>query len=294
MDNKSKVSVLLATYKGSHFIKRAIQSVLAQSFTDYVLMIIDDSPNDDTFKVVKEFKGEERIIYLRNEKRLGFRKSLNRGIHEARSEYIARIDDDDVWLDEDKLKKQVGFLDTHPEYVLVGTGVVGMSENGAELSRSLMPEHDDEIRERMLSQNCFIHSSVIFRKSVAMNVGGYKETKHRCSEDYDLWLKLGTKGKLANLPTCGVTHTARNRGFVFNLKAEFIPTVKDINVISKYKEIYPHYRQAVRLRLIQCVNLLLCIVTDVRPLIHAKRYAKHKILSHCSTEQDNNRKINGE
>jgi len=276
MNNRIKVSIIIATYKGSRFIRKAIESVLAQTFADYELIILDDGPGDETGEVVREFEKERRIIYQRSEPPLGLFESANRGLREAKGEYIARIDDDDVWVDVDKLKKQVEFLDTHPEYVLVGTGVIGRDENGTELSRGFLPERDNEIREKMLAQNCFAHSSVMFRKSAAMASGGYREARRPYSEDYDLWLKLGTKGKLANLSIYGFGYTRHNRGVLFAFRERFIVAIKDLYLCGKYKDKYPHYWRAVSLRSVGILNVLLHIVSDVPPFIYLKRFLKSK------------------
>jgi len=276
MNNEPTVSIVLVTYNGSQHIRKAIESVLAQTFSNYELIILDDGPGDDTTRVVKEFDQEERIIYVRNEPPLGLFQSANYGLRKARGEYIARIDDDDVWLDDEKLKRQVEFLDTHPDYVLLGMGIVSLDEGGEVLARTLLPEGDDEIRDKMLAQNCFAHSSVMFRKSVAMECGGYREARRPYSEDYDLWLKLGTKGKLANLPIYGFGYTRRNRGVAFAFRERFLVAIKDLYLCGRYRDQYPYYRPAVRLRSAQIINWLLCIATDVRPLVYLKRFLKSK------------------
>ena len=209
--NTLKVSIILPTYNGSRFIQRSIESILLQSFADFELLVIDDGSTDSTAEIIQEAtRSDSRIVYLKNEKNLGIQKTLNKGLRAAKNEYIARIDDDDLWVDEDKLKKQVEFLDTHPDYVLVGTGVIIQNEEGAELFSFLNPQTDEEIRKKILGKNCFTHSSVMFRKSAAIKFGGYDESQEtRHIEDYDLWLKLGTIGKIANLPCYSVRFTLR-------------------------------------------------------------------------------------
>jgi glycosyltransferase involved in cell wall biosynthesis len=239
-----KVSIILPTYNGSKWIERAIRSILAQSFSGFELFVIDDGSTDNTEKIVSELKiKDNRIIYLRNDQNLGIQKSLNRGLKEASGEYIARIDDDDEWIDQDKLKKQLEFLEANKNHVLVGTGVVMVNETGKELVRYLLPETDKQIRKQLLGKNCFVHSSVVFRKDVAIKLGGYDEspeTKH--VEDYDLWLKLGTVGKLANLPFHGVRFTLRPGNISSRNKLEQFK--KDIKLTRKYKGEYPNYLSA--------------------------------------------------
>ncbi len=273
--DKPLVSILLATYNGSRFIRRAIQSVFEQTFGDYELIVIDDCSNDGTVEILKEFENEERVIRLRNEMNLGYQRSLNGGLHEARGEYIAIIDDDDRWLDEDKLRKQVEFLDTHPEHVLVGTGMISVDEEGIELSRTIYPERDEQIRDDMLVRCHFAHSSVMYRKSEAIGCGGYSEKRHPYDE-YDLWLKLGVKGKLANLPIYGLQYTYKKRGILFVFGQWVIFPIRTLNLIGKYKGEYPHYWRAVRIRFVRLLYTLLRIVSDVPPFIYLKGFLKNK------------------
>lgn len=213
-----KVSAILSTHNGEKYLAQAIKSVLRQSFEDWELLVVDDGSTalvasgvSLAEKIVQEFtRKDSRIIYLKNEQNLGLQKSLNRGLQEAQGEYIARVDDDDEWVDEDKLKNQVEFLDKNPDYVLAGTGVIVINQQGNELFRFLSPGADNEIRKRILGQNCFSHSSVLFRKEAAFKAGLYPETKKTLHvEDYYLWLKLGQQGKFHNLPIYGIKFMIR-------------------------------------------------------------------------------------
>jgi glycosyltransferase involved in cell wall biosynthesis len=235
------VSIILPTYNGEKYIKRAIESIIAQSFSRWELLVIDDGSVDNTKDIIVEYSSKDnRIIYLKNEVNLGIQKTLNKGLREAKGEYIARIDDDDEWIDTDKLKKQVEFLNNNPDHVLVGTGVIVIDESGLELFRYLLPEKDKNIKKKILGKNCFVHSSVMFRKDLALSLGGYSEdTAVKHIEDYDLWLKLGTVGKLANLSIYAVKFTLRGGSISSVNKIEQFK--KNINLANKYKNKYPNY-----------------------------------------------------
>ena len=235
------VSIILPTYNGAERIKEAIKSVLEQSYADLELIVIDDGSKDNTKEIVENLaKSDQRVRYLKNDVNLGIQKTLNNGLKEAKGEYIARIDDDDVWIDKDKLKKQIEFLEKNKEYVLVGTGVIVVGEDNKELFRYLVPEKDIDIRNKILTKNCFVHSSVVFYRDTALRCEGYSEsedTKH--IEDYDLWLKLGTLGKVANLPTHSVRFTLRSGSLSSMNKLEQFK--KTLKLIKNYKKIYPNY-----------------------------------------------------
>lgn len=235
------ISIILPTYNGGKYIRRAIDSIISQSFNSWELLVINDGSSDDTENIIKEYiKINPRIIYIKNEVNLGIQKTLNKGLREAKGEYIARIDDDDEWIDKDKLKKQVLFLDDNFDYVLVGTGVVVIDENNNELFRYLLPEKNEDIRNKILGKNCFVHSSVMFKKDIVLKVGGYDESQNtRHVEDYDLWLKIGTLGKFANLPVYAVSFTQREGSISSKNKIEQFK--KDITLIKSFKIKYPHY-----------------------------------------------------
>lgn len=241
MKNSPIVSVLLPTHNGSRFITKSIRSVLSQKFDALELVVIDDGSTDSTAQIVKEFADRDnRVVLVLNKKNMGIQKSLNRGLGVAKGKYIARIDDDDTWAYKDKLDEQVRLLNAHPDYVLVGTGTIVVDDEGHELFRFLNKETDEVIRSSMLGRNCFTHSSVIFRKDAAMRFGGYSEEEDVLHvEDYDLWLKLGTVGKMVNLQTYGVVFTLRPDNISSRNKIEQFR--KDILLAREHKEYYPHY-----------------------------------------------------
>ena len=119
-----KVSVIITTYKRPDYLRQAIESVLKQTFKDFELIIVDDDPESQNLeKVILSYR-DPRIIYIKNEENLGGAKSLNVGLKVANGDYIAILDDDDVWLSEDKMEKQVKFLDENPDYIIVGTSSI--------------------------------------------------------------------------------------------------------------------------------------------------------------------------
>lgn len=239
------VSILLPTYNGAKRIKDSIESILGQSHTLLELIVVDDGSDDDTKKVIEELvKIDQRIRYIRNEKNLGIQKSLNRGLNESKGEYVARIDDDDLWIEKDKLKDQIEFLERNKDYVLVGTGFIAVNENGEEIFRQINPILDQDIRSKILSKNCFVHSGVVFRKDIALECGGYSESEEiKHIEDYDLWLKLGNIGKLANLATYSVRLILREGSI--SSKNKISQLKQSIKIIKKFRDKYPNHTKAV-------------------------------------------------
>ncbi|MFA6524251.1 MAG: glycosyltransferase [Candidatus Paceibacterota bacterium] len=234
-------SIILPVYNGADRIKEAIKSVSNQSYTDWELLVVDDGSTDNTEEIINNFlKNDSRIRYIKNKVNLGIQKSLNKGLREAKGKYIARIDDDDIWIDKDKLKKQLEFLESNKEYVLIGTGVVVVDKNKKELFRYLMLQEDQKIRNKILRKNCFAHSSVVFRKDTALKLGGYSEEDDvRHIEDYDLWLKLGIFGKFANIGEYSIAFMERSGSITSDNK--IIQAKRTIFEIFKFKYQYPNF-----------------------------------------------------
>ena len=244
MNNKIIVSVVLPTYNRAHLLPRAIKSVLNQTFQDFELIIVDDGSTDNTKEVVENFqKKDNRIKYIRNEENLGIQKTLNKGIGMSEGKYIARIDDDDEWIDNNKLKNQVDFLELNQDHVLVGTGAVVVDSNGIDLYKFHNPINDENIRNIILGKNCFLHPSVVFKKESFLAVGGYDESSVvRHIEDYDLWLRLGMIGKMANLSIYGIKLVKSEKQISFKNNRKQL--VGYFQIIKKYKEYYPGYLRA--------------------------------------------------
>ena len=114
------ISIILPVYNGENRLKEEIESVISQSYMDWELLVIDDGSTDNIKDIIDNFvKNDSRIRYIRSETNLGIQKTLNKGLKEARGKYIARIDDDDIWIDKDKLKVQLEFLENNKNYLFV-------------------------------------------------------------------------------------------------------------------------------------------------------------------------------
>ncbi len=244
MNKIYKVSILLPTYNGSNRISKAINSVLSQTYKNIELIVIDDGSTDSTQNIVEDLaKTDERIKYIKNSKNLGLQKTLNKGLSLSTGSLIARIDDDDFWNDQKKLDSQVKFFEKNNDYVLVGTGMHAVDENGKKVYDLNPPETDTSIRKNILFRTSFIHSSVCFKKQEALNCGGYNESlQTRHVEDHDLWLNLGKQGKMYNLQIPSVTIIFRNDSV--SGKNLFDQQLKELKLINKYKKNYPNYLKA--------------------------------------------------
>ena len=152
------VSILLPTYNRAATLRRADESVFRQTFEDWELIVVDDTSTDGTPMVLEEMRARDSRVKIINNMHsdyavAGITGVLRQGFDVARGKYIARIDDDDYWIDDRKLEKQSAFLDAHPDYVVVGSGVVVVDGGENERYRYFKKETDKEIRKTALTAN---------------------------------------------------------------------------------------------------------------------------------------------
>jgi hypothetical protein len=184
-----KVTVLLAVHDGEPFVDEAVRSVLDQTFTDFELLVVDDASTDDTVAIV-EGLGDERVRILRNEHNLGQVPSLNRGLGEARGEYVARLDADDACLPT-RLERQVEILDAEPRVGLVGTWMDAVDDRGRLLGRlqKTLDDYVDFVYHTLIMRVYVSHPSAMYRREPVLRLGCYDEATGP-AEDKDLWRKL--------------------------------------------------------------------------------------------------------
>lgn len=182
------VSVIIPTYNRAHLLRRTLDSVRAQTFADFEVLVVDDGSTDDTEAVVTGYD-DARVRYLRQPENRGVSAARNRGLREVRGEFIAFLDSDDEWLP-DKLARQVARFRELPEEVgLVYTGVESVFGDG---SRQVdLPKWRGDVYRMMLLKNV-IHgggSNVMLRRNVVASVGFFDEALPAI-EDYDYWLRV--------------------------------------------------------------------------------------------------------
>jgi len=184
-----KVTVLIAVRDGLPWLTDAIDSVLAQTYSDFELLLVDDASSDGTAEAA-EACGDRRIRVLRNQHNLGQAPSLNRGLRDARGEYVARMDADDVCLPE-RLERQVAVLEADPAVALVGTWLDVVDERGRLWGRlrGRVRDFPEFLFAILADRYPWGHPSVMFRREVVLRLGGYDETLAP-AEDKDLYRRL--------------------------------------------------------------------------------------------------------
>jgi len=184
-----RVTVLMAVHNGEPFVREAVESVLAQTFEDFELLVVDDASTDATADIVAGFT-DSRIRVVRNDRNLGQVPSLNLGLPEARGEYIARLDADDACRPT-RLERQVAVLDREPSVGLVGTWMDAVDERGRLLGRlqKTLDDYVDFVYHTLIMRVYVSHPSAMYRREPVLRLGGYDETTGP-AEDKDLWRKL--------------------------------------------------------------------------------------------------------
>lgn len=190
------VTVLMPVRNGAAHLQSAIDSILAQTFADFELLILDDGSTDATPAILGALS-DPRVRVVTHPRNLGLVPTLNEGLELARGELIARQDHDDLSAP-DRLQKQVAFLRDQPDCVLVGTEAFAMIGDEERAYRMLRPSQSDSIRWYLCFDNAFIHSAVMARRQALLQeFGGYPSSFH--SEDYALWSRLARARETANL-----------------------------------------------------------------------------------------------
>jgi glycosyltransferase involved in cell wall biosynthesis len=190
------VGVVVPVYNCEQFVSEAIESVLAQSFSDFELIVIDDGSVDRSADIAAEFASKDsRVRLLRNGRNVGLGNALNRGWRDTQALYVARLDADDVALP-DRLSRQVSFLDAHPAVAVVGGAMIRIDESGVRGATMTFPTSDRGIRSTLARRSCIPHPGALIRREALERAGGYRLNE---AQDFDLWLRLSERWELANL-----------------------------------------------------------------------------------------------
>lgn len=187
--------MLMPVFNAEKYLREAIDSVLQQTHTDFEFLIVDDGSTDSSPSIIQSYD-DKRIRVIRQSNG-GVSAALNTGLQNASGELIVRFDADDICYPE-RITLQYKFMLEHPDYVLAGSDADYIDKDGEYIFTFTNPGHEDsEIRNKIMLQCPFIHSTVIFRKQAVLDLGGY-EVKAHTFEDYFLWTKLLSKGKVHN------------------------------------------------------------------------------------------------
>jgi glycosyltransferase involved in cell wall biosynthesis len=191
-----RISIIMPVWNGEKFLAAAVDSLLAQTFSDFELLVVDDGSTDRTPEILRAY-ADPRLRVLRLD-HAGIVVALNHGLSQARAEWIARLDADDLSLPH-RLERQWQAVNRNPATVLCHTAVTFFGDGTVPAGTSRLPRSRSFTALRLCYQSPIVHSTVLFKKSAALAVGGYlPEERH--AEDFSLWGRLLEQGEFVGLP----------------------------------------------------------------------------------------------
>lgn len=197
----ARISILMGIYNCANTLLEALDSLYAQTYKDFKIILCDDGSSDNTYEIAKEYaKHHDNIILLSNGVNKGLNYTLNHCLEYADTEYCARMDGDDISLPS-RFEKEINFLDSHPEYAIVSCPMFYFDESGVFGQGG---RHGEPNIKNLIHGPLFCHAPCMIRTEAYKNVGGYTVDKRLLRyEDYNLWMKLYEKGYRGyNLKEC--------------------------------------------------------------------------------------------
>lgn len=194
-----EISILMPCRNAEQFVEQSVRSVLKQTFSDFELLVIDDSSEDETWNILQSQAAKDaRLKLVRNTTRHGVAASLNIALELASGRFIARMDADDLML-RNRLKKQRNFLEKRPYLDGCGMSIIRF---GSRIGFKSFPRTADSISARILFQSPFAHPTIMVRSSV-FKVYRYNESLD-AGQDYELWLRMTNQHSFANMWSPGI------------------------------------------------------------------------------------------
>ena len=266
-----KISVILSDYNGGELVRHTIDSVLKQTYTDYSFYLIDNGSTKDNTRDILHSYHDPRIVHVDIDKNEGLANAYNLVLKQISTPWVAIIDADDMWYPT-KLEKQMAFLEQHPDYCLLGTWYDLADAQNKVIGTSKEPLTSWDAVERRYKANklvVFSHPSVIFRRDVAMAVGGFRG-QFWPTDDADMWSRMLETGMKAciypEVLTMYRIHGASNsltslaamsrmkRYTVYCLRLrrngqpeitydEYLTKMKERPVLERFSEMYKDYVQ---------------------------------------------------
>lgn len=203
------VSVVMPVRDGAEHVSEAIESVLGQSFEDFDLHVVDDGSSDGTDRIVEGFAESDSRVVLHRREKAGIVAALEHGIRASAGRYVARMDADDICMP-DRLERQVAVLDDAPTIGVLGSNYVEIRSDGSTGPVSRLPVSPFEIAATLTDTNPVAHPTVMMRRCVIEELGGYRDAFPLC-EDYDLWLRASEICDIANLEEVLLAYRRKGR-----------------------------------------------------------------------------------
>lgn len=234
---KPTISVVIPTHNRAKLLKRAINSVLRQTFEDFELIVVDDASLDNTSEVVESIN-DGRIRYVRLEKNSGGPVARNTGIKKARGKFIALLDDDDEWLP-NRLELQIEKFESLGKDVgVVYGGFYYVSQDTGEIIGKRLPRYRGDVYTHFLKEN-FVGSPTLLIRKECFKKAGLFDPELKSSQDWDMWLRIAKYYRFDYVPAVVAKYYVHGHQITFNMK-KYISGRK--RFVWKYPDIYKNPR----------------------------------------------------
>ncbi len=192
------ISVLLPVYNAQNYLEKAIDSILAQSFKNFELVLINDGSTDDSTEICRKFAREDSRIVLIEQENKGLITTLNLGIETCRAPLIARMDADDI-AEKERFARQKLYMDENPDTLVLGSAITLIDEYDQLIGKVRYPKAGRGMDHYIFKHGSPVaHPAVMMSRKAALELGGYR-IAYKHAEDYDLWLRFHKMGKIHNL-----------------------------------------------------------------------------------------------
>lgn len=201
-----KVSVVMSTYNRAEALPIAIDSILNQTMPDFEFIIVDDGSTDDTAKVIQKYaQKDRRIVFLKNEENKGLIYSLNRGLDNARGQYIARMDDDDKSVPF-RFERQIEAMDAHPEITVLGTSIIGKETVPVKKETAPQINNPQEVELDTYFSSGLAHPTIMIRRDFLEKNKIRYDKEYLYAEDCGLYKDILNKGGKVSSISEGLLH----------------------------------------------------------------------------------------
>ncbi len=259
-----RVSVLMSVYNGAEYLPRAVESILQQEYEGFEFIIVNDGSKDRSAEIIDAYAARDSRIRVFHQENLGLGKALNRAASEARGEYFARQDDDDVSAPT-RLGRQVEYLDRHQNAVLCATWACFVEPDRGAQFEFKIPDNPRLLKVYLeRGHNPLVHGSVMFRSTAYNSLPvGYRLSNP--AQDYDLWLRLLSFGDLGMLESIEYFYQLSIRGISFSTYTARHDIVKYILQLHEERKRYGcevssevdlHERQLVTKNAVKSANVI--------------------------------------
>lgn len=227
------VSVIIPVYNAGEFVKASVDSILAQTYTGFEIIIINDGSTDNSLAILENI--HDARIKIFSQPNAGIAAALNKGIELSKGKYIARQDADDISLPQ-RFEKQVRFLEVNNAYGLVGGQAEIIDRSGKAVNRFLKhATTNGKLQYDLLWNSPFVHPALMIRRECFERAGGFYTGKE-LFEDYDMWSRIALHYKLANLPEILLQYRELSTGISFTTTnaPERVINQRRINIATRF------------------------------------------------------------